>query len=840
MILRKKQPKSQLEERLKKKENIKALNQAKKIEKENSKKLRNKLKGQNEISDRERKVDKNFLKSLKVPATVQNTIRYNRMFEDGVCDVEGGIYSKTIKFSDINYQIAKRDDQIDIFSRYCEFLNYFDPSINVQITINNRRIDQEDFKKRILLYTPKKDDGLNKYRYEYNQMLIDKALKGQNGIIREKYLTFSCEASNYEQGVQVLSRIEADVQANMKRLGCINSVLSGSERCEFIHSIFNPDEPYKFEYEYLLENSLSTKDFIAPDSFDFKDKRSFEFGNRYGQVVYLKDLPSDLSDKLLSELSDLNCYLTINLHINRVSQDKALDLVKSKIAFMEQQKIDEQKKAIKAGYDPEMIPHELKFSLLEANELLDDLLNKNQGMFKNTILIFTSGKTKEELEENIYQISSICRKNNCKIGYLDYLQEEGINSTLILGKNYVDIKRTLTTASTGIFVPFTTQELFHNNGTYYGCNSLSKNLILVNRKNLKTANGFILGSSGSGKSLAAKREIANVLLSTNDDVIVIDPEREYTPLAKGIDNDVKTNGFYGEVIKISAGSNNFINPFDINLDYADDDNPISLKSEFILSLCEILIGGRYGLSSAHKTIIDRTVLLTYEKYFNNPKKEDVPTLKTFYSNLVEQPEPEANDLALALEIYINGSLSVFSHHTNIDINNRFVVFDTKDLGKQLNTIGMLVVLDQIWNRITQNRKIGRRTWIYIDEIYLLFKNEYSDNYLFELWKRARKWGAIPTGITQNVEDLLRSDNARSMLSNSEFIYMLNQASSDRDELAHLLNISDQQLNYVTNSDPGHGLIFAGNAIIPFEDDFPKKTELYKMLTTKIEEVTAGV
>lgn len=760
------------------------------------------------------------------------------MFEDGICEVEDGLYSKSIKFSDINYQIAKRDDQIDIFSRYCEFLNYFDPSINVQITINNRRIDQEDFKKRILLFVPKKDDGLNNYRHEYNQMLIDKALKGQNGIIREKYLTFTCNANSYEQAIQLLSRIETDVQANMKRLGCINSVLSGNERCEFIHSIFNPDEPYRFEYEYLLENSLCTKDFVAPDSFDFKEKRMFEFGDRYGQVVYLKDLPSDLSDKLLSELSDLNCDLTINLHMNRVPQDKALDLVKGKIAFMEQQKIDEQKKAIKAGYDPEMIPHELKYSLLEANELLDDLLNKNQGMFKNTILIFTSAKSKKDLDENIYQISSICRKNNCKIGFLDYLQEEGINSTLILGKNHIDIKRTLTTASTGIFIPFTTQELFHNNGGYYGCNSLSKNMILVNRKSLKVANGFILGSPGSGKSLAAKREIANILLSTNDDVIVIDPEREYTALAKGIDNEVyTTKGLNGEVINISAGSKAHINPFDINLDYADDDNPISLKSEFILSLCEISIGGRYGLSSAHKTVIDRTVLLTYEEYFSNSNKIEPPTFKTFFNKLMEQPEPEAKEIALALEIYIKGSLSVFSHQTNININNRFVVFDTKDLGKQLNTIGLLVVLDQIWNRITQNRKIGRRTWIYIDEIYLLFKNEYSDNYLFELWKRARKWGAIPTGITQNVEDLLRSDNARSMLSNSEFIYMLNQASSDRDELAHLLNISDQQLNYVTNSDPGHGLIFAGNAIIPFEDDFPKKTELYKMLTTKIEEVT---
>ncbi|MDU2702518.1 MAG: ATP-binding protein [Veillonella sp.] len=362
---------------------------------------------------------------------------------------------------------------------------------------------------------------------------------------------------------------------------------------------------------------------------------------------------------------------------------------------------------------------------------------------------------------------------------------------------------------------------------YYGINSLSKNLIQHNRKSLKTANGFILGTSGSGKSFAAKREIVNSLLSENDDVIVIDPEREYTKLAEG---------FSGEVIKISAGSSNYINPFDINMDYADDDNPIQLKSEFILSLCELLIGGRSGLSSTQKTIIDRTVLMTYDKYFNNPIKNQIPTLKTFYETLLKQPEPEANEIALSLEIYIKGSLSVFSNQTNIDTNNRFIVYDTKDLGKQLKTMGMLIVLDQIWNRITQNRKIGKRTWIYIDEIYLLFKNEYSDNYLFELWKRARKWGAIPTGITQNVEDLLRSENARSMLSNSEFVYLLNQAALDREELSTLLNISEQQLQYVTNVDSGKGLLIAGGAIIPFEDDFPKDTKLYTMLSTKIEEV----
>ena len=762
--------------------------------------------------------------------SVQNTIKYERMIDDGICEVEKNLFSKSIRFADINYKLAKREEQVNIFTKYCEFLNYFDPSINVQLTINNKRIEKEDYKKRILADIPEEDDGLNKYRAEYNGMLIDKALKGQNDIITEKILTFSTKANSYEQAVHNLSKIETDIQRNMKNLGCINSVLSGSERCEIMHSIFNPYEPYRFEYDYLLESGLSTKDFIAPDSFDFKEKRYFEFGDRYGQTVYLKDLPSDLSDKLIAELIDLNLDLTINIHFRGVEQDDALDLVKSKIAFMEQQKIDEQKKAIKAGYDPEMIPHELRYSLSEAKELLDDLLNKNQRMFKFTMLIFTSAEDTEKLQENIFKISSVCRKNNCSIGYLDYMQEEGLNSSLILGKNHVEIERTLTTASTGIFIPFTTQEIFQNNGQYYGINTISKNLIVFNRKTLKTSNGFILGSSGSGKSFAAKREMANILMTTDDDVIVIDPEREYTYIG---------NAFNGEVINISAGSKAHINPFDINLDYADDDNPILLKSEFILSLCELLVGGRNGLSSAYKTIIDRAVLLTYDKYINNPNKAEIPTLNTFYEVLVRQNEPEAVELALQLELYIKGSLNVFAHQTNIDINNRFVVYDIKDLGKQLKTMGMLIVLDQIWNRITENRKIGKRTWIYIDEIYLLFKNEYSDNYLFELWKRARKWGAIPTGITQNVADLLRSENARSMLSNSDFIYILSQASSDREELAHLLNISEQQLVYITNSGEGKGLIFVGNAIVPFEDEFPKNTELYKMLTTKIDEVTTN-
>ena len=816
-------------QQIKTSESVQALKSQRKAERERAKKQSEKLMQLEKSSEQKNKQLKKQQRKIAAPRTAQHTIRYKRMFEDGICEVENGLYSKCIKFADINYQIAKREEQVEIFSRYCEFLNYFDPSINLQITIHNKHIDKDDFKTQMLLKTGRAVVDLDIYRKEYNAMLSEKALQGQNSVIREKYLTFAIKANNYEAAIPALARLETDILTNLKSLGCDIQILSGLERLEFLHKMFNPNDHFKFQYDYLVGSSLTTKDYVAPDSFNFTPKNHYEFGDSYGQTLYLKDLPSDLSDKLISELSDIPCNMTITLHINSVEQEKAFALVKQKISFMEQQKIDEQKKALKSGYDVDMIPYELKYSLNEAEELLDDMQNKNQRMFKLTMLINTSSDDQDLLNDNVYQIMAAARKNNCKIGYLDYLQEKALNSTMPVGKNSIEIQRTLTTASTGIFIPFTAQELFQEGGMYYGLNALSRNLIFFNRKTLKNPNGFILGTPGSGKSFSAKREIVNVLLNTEDEVLIIDPECEYVQLAKG---------FGGEIIHISAGSKAHINPLDITMDYADDDNPLLLKSEFVLSLCELLVGGRNGLTAAQKTVIDRACRMTYQSYFANPQKNPVPTLKDFYRVLIEQPEKEAISIALSLELYIEGSLSVFANPTNIDTNNRLIVFDIRDLGKQLKTMGMLIVLDQIWNRITQNRALGKRTWIYIDEIYLLFQNEYSANYLFELYKRARKWGAIPTGITQNVEDLLVSDLARRMLSNTDFVMMLNQATSDRVELAALLNISNQQLSYVTNSQEGQGLLFAGNSIIPFIDKFPTDTELYSMMTTKIEEVTA--
>lgn len=795
------------------------------IQKKNEKKIKKLQRSTSPVSQ-------DTIKKLKKeapPKTAQQTIKYKRMFEDGICEVQPGLYSKCIWFSDINYQIARREEQVEIFSRYCEVLNYFHSSIHAQLSIVNRHIDGEAFKDTMLMQTGN-PDGLDKYREEINQTLREKALEGQNSIVREKYLTFTTPATTYEAAVSALSRIEIDILGNLKSLGCDTKTLNGSERLELIHSLCRPDEPFTFKYEYLLDSSLSTKDFVCPNSFDFSNKNMFEFGEYYGQTLFLKDLPPDLSDKLITEISDIPCDMVITLHINSVEQDKAFELVKQKISFMEQQKMDERAKLAKANiYEDEMLPYELRYSLTEAKELLDDLQNKNQRMFKLTVLIHTFSNDLDTLNDNIYQIMSTARQKNCKVAYLDYLQEEAMNSTLPLGKNHVEITRTLTTASTAIFVPFTTQELFQVGGLYYGLNAQSHNLIFFNRKTLKNSNGFFLGTPGSGKSFAAKQEIVNVLLNTDDEVMIIDPEREYASLAKG---------FGGEIIHISAGSKAHINPMDITMDYADSDDPLLLKSEFVLSLCELLVGGKQGLEGAQKSVVGRACTQTYNKYFSNPQNNDIPTLLDFYKVLLTQPEPEAKAMALNLELYITGHLSVFAQPTNVDTQKRFIVYDIRDLGKQLKTMGMLIVLDQIWNRITQNRAKGRRTWLYIDEIYLLFQNEYSANYLFELYKRARKWGAIPTGITQNVEDLLISDMARRMLSNSDFIVMLNQAAPDRAELAGLLNISNQQLNYVTNARPGQGLLFAGNTIIPFINKFPEDGLLYPMMTTKVDEITA--
>ncbi|MDR1070271.1 MAG: DUF87 domain-containing protein [Gracilibacteraceae bacterium] len=769
---------------------------------------------------------KKRLRRLAAPKNTSQCLRYKLMYEDGVCELDTGLFSRTFKFSDINYQTARRDDQEDIFRHYSELLNYCGPTLHLQITVLNRRVDKELFREQMFLRQA--GDKLDAYRHEMNEMLNARALEGQNSILREKYVTFTTSAPSYEAAIPALARVESDLGGHFKALGCEVRSMSGAERLELLHNHFRPEEKYTFTYTQLVASGLRTKDLVAPAGFDFQPKDHYYFDDYIGQCLYIRELPAELSDKVISELTDLPVDLSVNIHIENVEQGQALETVKRQISYMEMEATGKQDAAVQKGRNTEIaVPMETRRAHEEACLLLDALENHNQRMFKVTILLHTFARDLETLQDNTWQIISTARKNNIKADKLLYRQMEGMNSILPLGRNCVEIQRTLTTASTAIFIPFTAQELYQSGGMYYGLNALSRNLIFFDRKTLKAPNGVILGTPGSGKSFASKREMINVLLSDPEaEVIIIDPEREYTPLAQGFD---------GEVVHISAGSKACINPMDITMDYSDDDDPLLLKAEFILSLCELLVASKQGLTAGQKTVIDRACKLTYQPYFANPAKNPVPTLKEFYETLRGQPEAEAKSLALSLELYITGSLAVFARHTNVDIQKRLVVFDIKDLGKQLRTIGMLIVLDQIWVRITRNRKLRKRTWIYIDELQLLFQSEYNANYFFELWSRSRKWGAIPTGITQNVETLLLSDLARRMLSNSDFIMMLNQAANDRAELARLLNISERQLSFVTGSEAGHGLLFAGKSIIPFIDQFPRDTSLYSMMTTKLEE-----
>ncbi len=750
-------------------------------------------------------------------------IKYESMYDNGLCYLGNNCYSRSIRITDINYQTARREEQVDIYSRYCENLNSLDPLTHLQITVINKSIDKEDLRNQT--YSETTGDGLDKHRGEYNRIISEKALEGQNSIIRDRYVTFSTISQSPKAAISSLARIEAEQTNNFKALGCDVASMGGIDRLALLHSLTRPSEPFHFSYDQCFLG-VSTKEAIAPMSFDFGEKRSFTFGEKYGSVLLLRDLPNDLSDKLLTDIADLPIDLVINLHIDRMEQAEALELVRRKIALMEMEQTDQEDKAVEKGRNPVLaIPASVRQKYSGAIELLSNLEKDNQRLFNVTILIYTYADTQEKLQQNIAQIRTAVAQNACAAVAMDYRQIEGYNSSLPLGQNFVDITRVLTTASTAIFIPFTTQEIYQPGGMYYGLNAISRNMIFFSRYNVNSPDGIIVGSPGSGKSMMAKWEIIGVLLNDpNAEVLVLDPEREYTTLGKN---------FGAEIIRVSAGSPHHLNPMDISDNY-DNDDPLLLKSEFILSLMENLIGGKDGLSSQDRSILSRVCMVCYQDYF--AKKGKMPTLKTFYENLKAQPEPQAKSLALSLELYITGALSVFAHETNVDLDKRFVIYDVCDLGRQLRTFGMLVTLDHMWNRITKNRAIGRRTWIYIDEMQMFLSNEFVEQYFFDIWSRARKWGCVPTGITQNTETLLLSDHARRMLSNSDFIMMFNQAQPDRVELAGLLHMSNKQLGYVTGAEAGHGLLFAGKAVIPFANPIPRETELYRMMTSKIEDL----
>lgn len=902
------------------------------------------------------------------PKTAQQSIPYREMYRDGICRVNDKLFTKCIAFEDINYQLAQNEDKTQIFENYCDFLNYFDSSINIQLTFINQYANVEEVQQSINI--PAREDAFDDIRREYAEMLKNQLAKGNNGLVKTKFITFGIEADSLKAAKLRLERVEVDILSNFKVLGVKARSLDGKTRLEIMHGIFHPDgtEKFRFQWSDIPQTGLSTKDFIAPSSFDFRHGKTFRMGKTIGAMSFVQILAPELTDRMLADFLDMDNALVVNLHIQSIDQSAAIKSIKRKISDLDKMKIEEQKKAVRAGYDMDIIPSDLATYGNEAKSLLSDLQSRNERMFLVTILVMNTAKTTQRLENSVFATAGIAQKYNCALKRLDYQQEHGLMSSLPIGLNQIEIQRGLTTSSTAIFVPFTTQELCQRGeALYYGLNALSQNLIMADRKKLKNPNGLFLGTPGcltgdtrirladggtvtlaelhqngkdvevqcyndvtreiitakgtdprisgtvtelvkitlasgdtvqctgghlildgagqylhaedlqpghflsggqivekvemltlaepvnvydltverylnfvldnglivhnSGKSFAAKREIVNVFLMTDDDIILADPEGEYYPLVERLG---------GQVVRLSStsSSSHFINPMDINPDYSDEEDPLTLKSDFILSLCELIIGGKDGLQPVQKTIIDRCVRLVYRDYLANPLPEKMPILQDLYDLLRKQTDPEAQHIATALEIYVTGSLNIFNHRTSVNLNNRLVCYDLKELGKhkQLKKIGMLILQDQVWNRVTLNRLAHRTTWFYIDEFHLLLKEEQTATYSVEIWKRFRKWGGIPSGLTQNVKDLLASREIENIFENSDFIYMLNQASGDRQILAKQLGISNHQLSYVTHSNAGEGLLFYGNVILPFIDRFPQDTELYRIMTTKPEEV----
>ena len=759
--------------------------------------------------------------------TAQQTIPYLAMYPDGICKVTEKKYSKSIAYDDINYQLAQADDKTAIFENWCDFLNYFDATVSVQLSFINRGARSGGAKEVVAI--PAQNDAFNSIRTEYADMLKHQLAKGNNSFVKSKYITFSVEADNLNAAKARLARIETDILNNFKVLGAAARPMTGYERLEALHSVFHPDgEPFRFSWDWLTPSGLTTKDFIAPSSFRFGEDRYFRMGRKIGAVSFLEILAPELNDRMLADILDLETGIVVNLHIKSIDQTEAIKTIKRKITDLDKMKIEEQKKAVRSGYDMDIIPSDLAMFGGEAKNLLQDLQSRNERMFLLTFLVVNLADTKRKLENDIFAAAGIAQKYNCALTRLDYQQEAGLLSSVPIGENLIPIQRGLTTSSTAIFIPFITQELFQMGAAlYYGLNALSNNMILCDRKRLKNPNGLILGTPGSGKSFAAKREITNAFLITDDDIIICDPEAEYYPLVRRL---------HGQVIRISPTSTQYVNPMDINLNYSEDDNPLALKSDFLLSLCELVIGGKEGLMPVEKTVIDRSVRNVYRPFLAAPDPAKMPILGDLYDELLRQPEPEAARVAAALELYVSGSLNVFNHRTNVELSNRLVCFDIKQLGKQLKKLGMLIVQDQVWNRVTINRAEKKSTRYYMDEFHLLLKEEQTAAYSVEIWKRFRKWGGIPTAITQNVKDLLSSREVENIFENSDFVLMLNQAQGDREILARQLNISPQQMKYVTHTEAGEGLIFYGNVALPFLDRFPQNTELYRVMTTRPEEV----
>ncbi len=762
---------------------------------------------------------------FKVPKSVQQAIPIKSIYEDGLFYLGNNMYSKTFRFDDVNYAVLGESDKERMFLGYGSILNGLDCTAFPKLTIINRKLNKIDFDSKIKLKLG--NDNLTKYRKELNDILEKEAI-GSKGMIQEKLLTISIERKNIEEARNYFSNTGTNLENGFATLNSKCTELDVNDRLRIFYDFFRMGEEdlYNFDIKEFMKKGHSFKDYICPDTFEFKSDY-FKMGDKYGRVLFLKEYASYIRDDIISELTNLDKNMMLSIDMKLVPKEEATKKAEKVILGIETNIAQWQRRQNQNENHSAVLPYDLEKQREESRDFLEDLVARDQRMFFGTLTIVHIADTKEELDNDTETLKSIAGQHRCQLGILRYQQCDGLSTVMPSGVKKINTKRTLTTESLAVFMPFKVQEIQDIKGIYYGKNTISKNMILIDRKSLQNGNSFILGVSGSGKSFTAKHEITNIALrDENADIIIIDPEAEYKPLVKALG---------GEVIKISSTSNNHINALDLNKEYGEE--PVIEKSEFILSLCEQIMSGS-NVVVQQKAIIDRCTQLVYRYYKQGDFKGTPPTLEDFRKVLLQQPERIAKDIALGIELFTKGSLNTFSKQTNVDVKNRIICYDIIDLGEQLMPIGMLVILDSILNRISQNRKKGKSTYIFIDEIYLLFKYKYTSEFISKLWKRIRKYGGCATGITQNVEELLRNKEARLMLANSELIIMLNQASTDRDELANILKMSEMEMKHITNSNVGEGLIRVKDSKIPFRNKFPKDTELYKLMTTKLEETTS--
>jgi len=771
-----------------------------------------------------------FFLDKNAPTTAEESLPYLKMHSDGIAVLANNMYSKTLEFGDITYHLAHNDDKMKVFLAYSKILNYFDETMQAQLSCINSYISLTELKQKMEIFLRAKN---SRYHYELATMVNNQLKKGNNSLVKRKFLTITIHAKNLKIAKHRLERLELDTVNAFKKFGVSAYGLNGSERLAVLYKQLHPEIKENTTFE--CNNQIDTRYSIAPNLFDFSDISSFKVGENYGASYFMEVRANQLDDSMLSKILEVNGSISVTIHFRALKQEMAIKKVTDTLSSIRMQKADIQKRNSGVGVDMDMLAPDLLENESQAKDLLKDITKRDERMFFTTILITATAPTKRKLNDILENLQGICRQNYCPMRSLPFSQEQAFMSSLIVGKNQIKIERGLTTTPLAAFIPFNTQELMMTGESlYYGTNPISNNIILINRSGLQNPNGIVLGIPGSGKSFACKREMVLVLLTTNGTVIVLDPEGEYAPLVRALQ---------GQVIKLSPSTNYRINPMEINENYAgDEDNPcdviaaVKFKSDFIISMLEVMIGSKHGILASERTILDRCVKQVYTPWQRNPVPKNIPTLQDLWKLIRETEGEDAKEIALAMELYVTGSMNLFNCRTNVDINNRFVCYDVKSLTSNLKPLGMLIVQDAVWSRVTINRSQQKKTWYFMDEFHLMLKNPETAQYTSEIFKRFRKWGGIPTAITQNAKELMVNLDVSNILENSNFLVLLNQASGDRKILAEQLSLSPEQLSFVRDSAAGEGLIRCGSVILPFRDKFPSNTELYKKMTTKPNEI----